>query len=120
LKGKIYLYVNSNTQRCPNKITKTFLIEDFSICGGEKEFCMCFNIRNAIYFFLDFHKEKTPELQEQPLAQQQKRTSSSQNIFSSFQIDYPVLHIYGYIRLDPDPGCQTNADPCRSGSWSYF
>ncbi len=24
-----YLYVNSATQRCPNKIIKTFLIEDF-------------------------------------------------------------------------------------------
>ncbi len=32
LKAKIYIYVNSNTQRCPNKITKIFLIEDFSIC----------------------------------------------------------------------------------------
>ncbi len=30
LKAKIYLlYVNSSTQRCPNKIIKTFLIEDF-------------------------------------------------------------------------------------------
>jgi hypothetical protein len=59
---------------------------------------MCFNIRNAIYFFLDFHKEKTPELQEHPLAQQQKRTSSSQNIFSSFQIDSPepvFFYVYG-------------------------
>jgi hypothetical protein len=28
LKEKIYLYVNSTTQRCPNKIIKTFLIED--------------------------------------------------------------------------------------------
>jgi hypothetical protein len=29
LKNKIYLYVNSTTQRCSNKIFKTFLIEDF-------------------------------------------------------------------------------------------
>ncbi len=29
LRKKIYLYVNSTTQRCPNKIFKTFLIEDF-------------------------------------------------------------------------------------------
>ncbi len=29
LKKKICLYVNSTTQRCPNKIFKTFLIEDF-------------------------------------------------------------------------------------------
>ena len=27
--NKMYLYVNSTTQRCPNKIFKTFLIEDF-------------------------------------------------------------------------------------------
>jgi hypothetical protein len=27
LKEKIYLYVNSTTERCPNKIIKTFLIE---------------------------------------------------------------------------------------------
>ncbi len=31
-KTKIYLYVKSTTQRCPNKIFKTFLIEDFFIC----------------------------------------------------------------------------------------
>ena len=29
LKAKIYIYVNSTTQRCPNKIIKIFLIEDF-------------------------------------------------------------------------------------------
>jgi hypothetical protein len=29
LKEKIYLYVNSTAQRCPNKIIKTFLKEDF-------------------------------------------------------------------------------------------
>ncbi len=29
LKAKIYLYVNSPIQRCPNKIIKIFLIEDF-------------------------------------------------------------------------------------------
>ncbi len=29
LKAKIYTYVNSTTQRCPNKITKIFLIEYF-------------------------------------------------------------------------------------------
>ncbi len=29
LKTKIYIYVNSSTQRCPNKIIKIFLIEDF-------------------------------------------------------------------------------------------
>jgi hypothetical protein len=28
-KKKIYLYVNSTTQKCPNKKIKTFLIEDF-------------------------------------------------------------------------------------------
>ncbi len=28
LKAKIYIYVNSSTQRCPNKISKIFLIED--------------------------------------------------------------------------------------------
>ncbi len=28
LKEKVYLYVNSSTQRCPYKINKTFLIED--------------------------------------------------------------------------------------------
>jgi hypothetical protein len=27
-KAKIYIYVNSTTQRCPNKIMKIFLIED--------------------------------------------------------------------------------------------
>jgi hypothetical protein len=29
LKAKIYIYVISTTQRCPNKIAKIFLIEDF-------------------------------------------------------------------------------------------
>ncbi len=29
LKAKIYLYVNSTTQRCPNKIIKSFPLEDF-------------------------------------------------------------------------------------------
>jgi hypothetical protein len=29
LKAKIYLYVNSTIQRCPNKIIKIFLILDF-------------------------------------------------------------------------------------------
>jgi hypothetical protein len=29
LKAKIYIYVNSTTQRCPNKIIKIFLIEGF-------------------------------------------------------------------------------------------
>jgi hypothetical protein len=29
LKAKIYIYVNSTTQRCPNTIIKIFLIEDF-------------------------------------------------------------------------------------------
>jgi hypothetical protein len=29
LKAKIYMYVNSTTQRCPTKIIKIFLIEDF-------------------------------------------------------------------------------------------
>ncbi len=29
LKAKIYTYVNSTIQRCPNKIIKIFLIEDF-------------------------------------------------------------------------------------------
>ena len=29
LKAKIYLYVNSTTQRCPNKIIKIFLLESF-------------------------------------------------------------------------------------------
>ena len=29
LKAKIYIYVNSTIQRCPNKIIKNFLIEDF-------------------------------------------------------------------------------------------
>ncbi len=29
LKAKIYTYVNSTYQRCPNKIIKTLLIEDF-------------------------------------------------------------------------------------------
>jgi hypothetical protein len=29
LKAKIYIYVNSTTQRCPNKIMKTFLLEGF-------------------------------------------------------------------------------------------
>jgi hypothetical protein len=29
LKAKIYIYVNSTIQRCPNKILKIFLIEDF-------------------------------------------------------------------------------------------
>ncbi len=32
LKAKIYIYVNSTTQRCPNKIIEIFLLEDFSIC----------------------------------------------------------------------------------------
>ncbi len=29
LKAKIYIYVNSTIQRCPNAIIKIFLIEDF-------------------------------------------------------------------------------------------
>ncbi len=29
LKAKIHMYVNSASQRCPNKIIKIFLIEDF-------------------------------------------------------------------------------------------
>ncbi len=29
LKAKIYIYANSTIQRCPNKIIKIFLIEDF-------------------------------------------------------------------------------------------
>jgi hypothetical protein len=29
LKAKIYIFVNSTTQRCPNKVIKFFLIEDF-------------------------------------------------------------------------------------------
>jgi hypothetical protein len=29
LKAKIYVYINSSTQRCFNKIIKIFLIEDF-------------------------------------------------------------------------------------------
>ncbi len=29
LNAEIYIYVNSTTQRCPNKIIKNFLIEDF-------------------------------------------------------------------------------------------
>jgi hypothetical protein len=29
LKAKIYIYVNSTTQRCPNKIDKIFLLEGF-------------------------------------------------------------------------------------------
>jgi hypothetical protein len=32
LKEKVYQYVNITSQSCPNKILKTFLIEDFSIC----------------------------------------------------------------------------------------
>jgi hypothetical protein len=32
IKAKIYIYVNSTIQRCPNKIIKIFLIEDFFIC----------------------------------------------------------------------------------------
>jgi hypothetical protein len=32
LKAKIYIYVNSTTQRCPNKIIKIFLVEGFFIC----------------------------------------------------------------------------------------
>ncbi len=32
LKARIYIYVNSTIQRCPNKIIKKFLIEDFFIC----------------------------------------------------------------------------------------
>jgi hypothetical protein len=28
LKAKIYIYFNSTTQRCPNKIIKIFLLED--------------------------------------------------------------------------------------------
>ncbi len=30
LKAKMYICVNSSIQRCPNKIIKIFLIEDFS------------------------------------------------------------------------------------------
>jgi len=30
LKAKMYIFVNSTTQRCPNKIIKIFLVEDFS------------------------------------------------------------------------------------------
>jgi hypothetical protein len=29
LNAKIYIYVNSTIQRCPNKLIKIFLIEDF-------------------------------------------------------------------------------------------
>jgi hypothetical protein len=34
LKETIYLYVNSTNHRCPNKIIKTFLIEDFFRVNG--------------------------------------------------------------------------------------
>jgi hypothetical protein len=29
LKAKMFIYANSTTQRCPNKIIKIFLLEDF-------------------------------------------------------------------------------------------
>ncbi len=32
LKQNIYKYINPTTRRCPNKIIRTFLIEDFYIC----------------------------------------------------------------------------------------
>ncbi len=32
MKAKNFIYVNSTIQRCPNKIIKIFLIEDFFIC----------------------------------------------------------------------------------------
>jgi hypothetical protein len=32
LKAKMYIYDNSTIQRCPNKIIKIFLIEDFFVC----------------------------------------------------------------------------------------
>jgi hypothetical protein len=32
LKAKMYIFVNSTIQRCPNKIIKIFLTEDFFIC----------------------------------------------------------------------------------------
>ncbi len=32
LKAKIYIFVNSTTQRCPNKIIKNFCLKIFSIC----------------------------------------------------------------------------------------
>ena len=34
LEAKIYIYVNSTTQRCPNKIVKIFLLEDFPFATG--------------------------------------------------------------------------------------
>jgi hypothetical protein len=37
LKAKIFKYVNSTTQRCPNKIIKIFLIEDFLIHEKNKK-----------------------------------------------------------------------------------
>ncbi len=37
LKAKIYLYGNSTTQRCPNKIIKIFLLETLS-CEYLREF----------------------------------------------------------------------------------
>ncbi len=32
LRAKLYIHVNSSTQRCPNKLIKIFLIENFFIC----------------------------------------------------------------------------------------
>ncbi len=53
---KIYLYVNSTTQRCPNKIFKTFLIEDFSICH-RRQIHECRNgERGHAVSFLGIHK----------------------------------------------------------------
>jgi hypothetical protein len=33
LKAKFYIYVNSTTQRCPNKIIKIFQLEGFSVAN---------------------------------------------------------------------------------------
>ncbi len=39
LKAKFYIYVNSSTQRCPNKIIKNFLIEDFFYLSQRHRLC---------------------------------------------------------------------------------
>jgi hypothetical protein len=41
LKAKIYIYVNSTIQRCPNKIIKIFLITDFFICHRYQQHRWC-------------------------------------------------------------------------------
>ncbi len=50
LKAKIYIYVNSTIQRCPNKIIKIFLTEDFFMFSFHFIFNLELRISPRIFF----------------------------------------------------------------------